>query len=218
MMKFKAFTFIPFVLFTGALVSHSNPAQATCSPPTFSAAEQEIVPTEDIDQILLSKAITEQTNYYRCINGLTPLSFDPNLKSAAEIQARNMAHLNRLAHVLPISGYRNMKQRFRAANVQAFRIRAENVGTEYRLAFGTGAFLVKDAKHCAFTYRASQKPIPRHSYGSLAQSIVKRWWDSYDHRRNILDRRVRRIGAAAKFVSGGNAPCGTYYLAQNFAG
>ena len=167
---------------------------------------------------MLSKAIAEQTNYYRCAHGLRPLSFDPNLKIAAEIHAGNMAHLNTLGHVLPVSGYRNMAQRFRAANVQVSRIRAENVGTEYRLAFGTGAFLVKDAKLCSFTYRASRKPIPRHSYGSLAQSIVKRWWDSYGHRRNILDRRVKRIGAAAKFVNGGDAPCGTYYLAQNFAG
>lgn len=209
---------ILFALVSITLISRPNPAQAGCAPPIYSADERRLVPTENIDQVLLSKAIAEQTNYYRCVNGLKPLAFDPNLKIAAEIHAQNMANLNRLGHVLPVSGYRNMEQRFRAANVQVSRIRAENVGTEYRLAFGTGAFLVKDAKHCAFTYRASRKPIPRHSYGSLAQSIVKRWWDSYGHRRNILDRRVKRIGAAAKFVNGGDAPCGTYYLAQNFAG
>ena len=218
MVRCKPCMIIFFALFTITVVSHPNPAQARCTPPTFSADEQEIVPTKNIDQVLLSKAIAEQTNFYRCAHGLRPLSFDPNLKIAAEIHAGNMANLNRLGHVLPVSGYRNMEQRFRAANVQVSRIRAENVGTEYRLAFGTGAFLVKDAKLCAFTYRASRKPIPQHTYGSLAQSIVKRWWDSYGHRRNILDRRVKRIGAAAKFVSGGDAPCGTYYLAQNFAG
>lgn len=200
------------------VISQSGAAQAACETPTYTAAERQIVPTENIDQVLLSKAIAKQTNYYRCARGLQPLAFDPSLKSAAEIHAGNMARLKRLSHVLPVSGNRNMKERFEAANVQVSRIRAENVGIEYRLAFGTGPLLVKDAKKCAFAYRVSQEPVPRHSYGSLAASIVKRWWDSYAHRLNILDRRVKRIGAAARFVEQGAAPCGSYYLAQNFAG
>ena len=98
------------------------------------------------------------------------------------------------------------------------KIRAANVGTEYRMKFGTDVFLVNDALRCKFTYRDTLQPVPPHSYGSLAQSLVKNLWESSSHRRNILNSQVRRIGAAAQFTRDGLAPCGTFFVSQDFAG
>lgn len=192
--------------------------QAACQPPSFTKAERKAIPTSNIDQDLLSKAITKQTNYFRCQRGLRPLIHDPALKSAADVHARNMARLNRLSHELPVSGAQTLKQRFGRANVKVKRVRAENIGTEFRMALASRMFLTDDAKTCRFRYFDNRERVPQHSYGSLAQSMVVRWYESKGHRANILNRSVKRMGAAARFTSGGDAPCGTFYLTQAFAG
>ena len=191
---------------------------AACKPPSFTSSERKAIPTRNINQDLLSRAITKQTNYFRCKNGLKPLIYDPALKSAADIHARNMARLEKLSHELPVFGAQTVKQRFTAARVRVKRVRAENIGTEFRMVIGSRMFITDDAKACRLRYYDNHQPVPQHSYGSLAQSMVQRWNGSKGHRANMLNHSIRRVGAAARFTSGGDAPCGTYYLAQNFAG
>lgn len=199
-------------------IVQAQSGQAACQPPSFTKAERKAIPTSNIDQDLLSNAITKQTNYFRCKRGLGPLSHDPALKKAADVHARNMAKFNRLSHELPVSGARTVKQRFGRANVKVERIRAENIATEFRMVLGSRMFLTDDANTCRFRYFDTRQPVPQHSYGSLAQYIVLRWYESKSHRANMLNRSVKRMGAAARFTSGGDAPCGTYYLTQDFAG
>lgn len=205
-------------LIATAWVAQAQSGQTACAPPSFNKSEREAVPTKNINQDLLSKAITKQTNYFRCKRGLKPLTYDPALKSAADIHARNMAKLGQLSHELPVSGARTMKQRFSTAKVRVKRVRAENIGTEFRMVIGARMFITDDAKSCRLRYFDTRQPVPQHSYGSMAQSIVQRWNDSDKHRANMMNRSIKRIGAAARFTSGGDAPCGTYYLAQEFAG
>lgn len=206
-------------IFLSALVAAANSSQATaCTPPTFTAEEQVTIPTENIDQTLLSYAITKQTNYYRCQRGLKALDNDTRLVFAAQLQAENMARLKILSHTLPVSGMRSVADRFKAAHVKVRRVRAENVGTEYRMLFGTAAFRIDDAPNCRFTNIETRKPISVHSYGSLAQSAVRNLWNSPSHRKNILNAQINRIGAAAEFTIDDRAPCGTYYYSQSFAG
>ncbi len=205
------------VVIAGVLALQSSAGWA-CSRPSFTKAELKALPTSRINQRVLSQAITKETNYYRCTRGMRPLANDVKLISAARSHSRNMVRMNKLSHILPVSGSRTMKQRFERANVEVKKVRAENIGTEYRLVFGTGVFLIADQKNCKFTYRATRKPIPRHNYGSFARSVVKRWWDSRDHRKNILNRHIKRVGSAAEFTSKGVAPCGTFYVTQDLAG
>lgn len=205
-------------LAAAAFIAQVQSGHAACTPPSFTPEEQKPIPTANINQVVLSTAIVKQTNYYRCQRGLKPLDHDPRLISAAEIHASNMARLNRLSHTLPISGERTLRQRFSAADVDVKKIRAENVGTEYRMAFGTDVFMINDAPNCKFTNRETLKPIPVHSYGSLAHSLVKNLWNSSSHRKNILNRKASRVGSAAEFTIAGHAPCGTYFVSQDFAG
>lgn len=193
-------------------------AKTACTPPSFTQEERQTIPTSRINQRILSNAVVKETNYYRCRKGLRPLREDPRLIEAAEIHANNMARLNTLSHNLPVAGMRTLSQRFNAANVDVRRVRAANVGTEYRMAFGTGAFRINDAPNCRFVYSDTRRSIPPHSYGSLARSLVKNLYDSSSHRRNILNRQVQRIGAAAHYTPAGIAPCGTYFVSQDFAG
>ena len=201
-----------------AWITQAQPGLAACKAPSFTSAERKAIPTKNINQDLLGKAIAKQTNYLRCKSGLRPLTYDPALRSAADIHARNMARLEKLSHELPVSGARTVKQRFSTAKVKVKRVRAENIGTEFRMVIGSRMFITDDAKSCRLRYYDSREPVPQHSYGSLAQSMVQRWHGSKQHRSVMMDRNIRRMGAAARFTSGGEAPCGTYYLAQDFAG
>ncbi len=205
-------------LIATAWLAQGQSGLAACKPPPFSSAERKAIPTRNIDQDLLSKAITKQTNYFRCKRGLKPVVYDPALKSAADIHARNMARLEQLSHELPVFGAGTLKQRFSKAKVKVKRMRAENIGTEFRMVIASRMFITDDAKSCRLRYYDSRKPVPQHSYGSLARSMVQRWHESKGHRAIMLSRDARRMGAAARFTSGGEAPCGTYYLAQDFAG
>lgn len=184
---------IATVAIAGILTLQSTASWA-CSRPNFTSAERQILPTTRINQRLLSQAITKETNYYRCTRNMRALANDSSLIAAARIHSRNMARRNELSHVLPVSGSQTMKQRFERSNVVVKKVRAENIGTEYRLDFGTGVFLINDRKNCRFTYRATRQPIPQHTYASLAQNVVKRWWESKGHRVNILNRHVKRVG------------------------
>ena len=134
------------------------------------------------------------------------------------MHSRNMAKMKSLKHQLPVYGKRTVGDRFRAAKVQVKRVRAENIATNFRLAFGTRLFLTDDASTCRFRYNDTRKRVPVHSYGRLAQSVVKRWWSSPTHRSNMTHNYVRRIGSAAEFTIDNSAPCGTYYLTQSLAG
>lgn len=206
------------IILAAATIGGAATAKAACTPPNFTSEERRTIPTTRINQSILSKAVVKETNYYRCLKGLKPLAEDPSLIAAAEIHANNMARLNKLSHNLPVAGMRTLSQRFSAANVKVQKVRAANVGTEYRMVFGTGAFKINDVPNCQFTYSDSRRSIPPHSYGSLARSLVKNLYDSSSHRRNILNRQIRRIGAAAHYTPAGIAPCGTYFVSQDFAG
>ncbi len=206
------------VLAAAVTITQVNPVTASCAPPSFTVAENKEVPTKRIDQKLLSKAVAKQTNFYRCQRGLKALDHDPRLTSAASIHSKNMAQIKMLEHELPISRNRTLAERFKSASVKVKKIRAENIGTEFRLVIASRVFLVDDASQCRFIYRDTGKVIPVHSYGSLAQSIVKNWWNSPKHRTNMLNKQIKRIGAAAHFTIDHQAPCGTYYFTQDFAG
>ena len=68
------------------LMAQAQQGQAECILPSFTAAEQETIPTNAINQSVLSTAIVKQTNYYRCQRGMKPLAHDPKLIAAAGIQ------------------------------------------------------------------------------------------------------------------------------------
>lgn len=129
-----------------------------------------------------------------------------------------MVRLKKIKHVLPVSGSRTPYDRFRKADVSAYRAVAENVGTDFRYDIGNKPILIKDAPSCRFEYFETRELVGVHSYGSLARSIVHNLWNSPSHRKNLLNRKVTRVGSAAYFTIDQQAPCGTYYFTQSFAG
>jgi len=167
------------------------------------------------DAALFDAAVLAEVNRVRCAQGLLALAAAPGLRGAASEHATWMAGARSLSHTSRLPGKARMADRLRASGVP-FRAGAENIALQNRYRFGTGMFRARNAAACQFV-DATGRPIPAHSYESLARDAVAAWMASPGHRRNILDGRMRLAGTGLAFDA--RAPhCGQFYIAQMFAG
>lgn len=166
------------------------------------------------DPRLFDEAVLILVNRERLRAGLKPLAIDRGLSRVSARQAGNMAAARRMAHRLSDAKEARLVGRLDAERVR-YRRAGENIAMDkvYRL---LGRPISARVKGCAFTYADTRAPVPVHSHGSLAQSVVARWMASPGHRANILAPQFRRTGAGAALDLGGPA-CGDVYLAQAFA-
>jgi uncharacterized protein YkwD len=190
-------------------------AAQACDRASVSGANRMVDPGDRIDAALLDAAIRVEVNYHRCKAGLAPLKAATGLRRVAETHAKWMAKKGQVTHKSTVAGQATLRARLSTSGVK-FKTGAENVGMVHRFQIDGGSFRITDASACAFATNAG-KPIPAHSYGSLARLAVSLWMASPGHRANILNRNVKLIGSAAGFDA--SAPwCGQFYLSQNFAG
>lgn len=190
-------------------------AADACSRPTVRGADAAIRPEERIDQALVDAAILAELNYHRCKAGVPALADAQGLRKVAGQHAKWMAKARALSHKSQTPGQANTLARIKASGVR-FRAGSENIGQIARFQIDGKSFRIADGASCGF--RGSDgRVIPPHTYATLARTIVTYWMASADHRRNILDRKVTRVGSGVGFD--GKAPyCGNYYVSQNFAG
>ena len=77
-------------------------------------------------------------------------------------------------------------------------------------------FKILDGNSCKFAgYDGT--PLGAHSYATLARHSVDLWMNSPGHRKNILNRKVRKTSTAVAFDPNA-AYCGRFWLTQNFVG
>lgn len=190
-------------------------AAEACSRAGVRGADAVIRPEARIDQGLVDEAIRAELNYRRCKAGLPPLAEASGLRKVAGQHAKWMAGARKLSHRSGTPGQGTALARIKAAGVK-FRAGSENIGQVARFQIDGKHFRIASASSCGFV-GGNGRTIPPHSYTSLAQTIVAYWMASADHRRNILDRKVSRVGSGVGFDA--RAPyCGNYYVSQNFAG
>lgn len=188
---------------------------AACSRAMPDGANTEIRPESRIDQGLLDNLIRAELNYHRCKAGLSPLVGKNRLARVAGQHATWMARARTLSHRSTTPGQTSTLARLKASGVR-FRAGSENLGQVARFRIDGRSFRIADASNCRFLGNDG-RPIPTHSYGSLARTVVTLWMASPAHRRNILDRRVSFVGTGVGFDA--RAPyCGNYYVSQSFAG
>jgi uncharacterized protein YkwD len=186
-----------------------------CSRAAVPGADAAIRPEARIDQTLVDAAIRVELNYQRCKAGLPALAEAGGLRKVAGKHATWMAKSRALSHRSGTPGQATVLARIKASGVK-FRAGSENIGQIARFQIDGRSFRIADAGTCGFRTGDGQA-IPPHSYASLAHTVVGLWMASADHRRNILDRKVSRVGSGAGFDA--KAPyCGNYYVSQNFAG
>ena len=169
---------------------------------------------KSLDQALFNEAVLFYSNAARRQHGRAPLSPDPALARAAADHAANMARLRTHSHELPVRGQSKLKQRMARQSV-SYRLAAENIAMDkvYRL---LGRPISMKSSGCNFLYGDTMRPVPVHTYGSLAQQVVSRWLASPKHRASLLSPKFERLGSGVGIDPKGPA-CGDLYLVQDFA-
>lgn len=166
------------------------------------------------DQALFSEAVTRLVNQERCNRGLALMNTSGVLTQAALGHSVDMVAKNFFSHTSPTRGRKTMRARLKKGGV-SYRRAAENIAQFSVYAFGGQRFVIRDAAQCKF--ESSGKPVPKHSYASLAQVTMNGWMNSTGHRRNILDPKLSEVGTAVAVKR--DAPhCGQTLITQNFSG
>ncbi len=200
-----------------ATIFIAAPAAAqACVRAGLPAAASQVVPTENANQSLFNRAVLNEVNFVRCKAGLPALKTGKGLLTVAGNHANWMASRQSLTHRSTVPGQASVQERVLASGPNVRR-GAENIGYLPRYQFsGTRRIRIKNKARCEFT-TAGGKRIAPHSYASLASEIVGLWMGSAGHRRNVLNRNVRSVGAAVGY-DGRGTRCGQFYMAQEFAG
>ncbi len=202
-------------LIVGMLLMPVAGSAAACSRASVAGAQAPIRAEGRIDQGLADAAIRAEINYQRCRAGLPPVAEAGGLRKVAGQHAKWMARSRSLSHRSKTPGQATPVARLRASGLR-FHAGSENIGQIARFQIDGRSFRIANAGTCGFLGGNGQ-PIPPHSYASLARTIVALWMESSAHRRNILDRKVSRLGSGVGFDA--KAPyCGNYYVSQSFAG
>lgn len=192
----------------------ASASQGNCGAELSRAANNRAVTAESLDQGLFNIAILYYVNIERCNRGLTQLRSDNTLIRATRQHSSHMASNAYVSHKSQQSGYRDLQDRLAKAQVR-YRIAGENVAKSFVFAFDRRSVGVGNSE-CQFNFASNGRPVPRHTYDSLAKDLVALWMASPTHRSNILHRDFRRAGATFDIDSGSDF-CGTIYAAQNFA-
>ena len=205
------------VILAGATLFLALPSAAdACTRKVSKTAAQTIVPQSRINQKMISDAVRAEVNYHRCRAGLSEVG---NAGAPLAKEARNhsqwMARSQQLTHQSTVPGLSTLKQRVKASGVK-FKTGSENIGMVHRYQIDNRRFKILNSGQCQFATYEGQ-PLPAHSYASLARHAVNLWMDSPGHRKNILDRRVKRVSSAVAFDPNAKY-CGRFWLTQNFIG
>lgn len=201
----------------GAALFFALPQTAeACSRKIPREAVETIVPAGKINQGLLDAAIRAEVNYHRCRAGL------PSLKAAGSgmaTQAKKhsawMARTGQLTHRSTVAGSASLKQRVKKSGIK-YRTASENIGMVHRYQIDNKRFKILSSSSCQFATYEGQS-LPAHSYASLARHAVNLWMNSSEHRKNILDKRVKSMSTAVAFDPKAQY-CGQFWLTQNFIG
>ncbi|SPH24535.1 hypothetical protein DEA8626_03587 [Defluviimonas aquaemixtae] len=197
-----------------ATVLISGTAEA-CSRAQVRGADAVVQAGTKLNQPLIDAAIRAEVNYHRCKAGLPAVSDAGGLRKVAAVHARWMAKRRSLTHKSSVPGQSTSMARLKASGLRV-RAGAENIGLVSRFRLDGRRFRITDAASCRFATSGGQA-IPAHTYASLSKHIVSLWMSSQGHRRNILDRRMKRLGSGAGFDPRGSN-CGKFYVSQTFAG
>lgn len=179
---------------------HLSAASGATSAVTDAAFEEEL-DFGDVDYPRLHAAIFHATNATRRAHGRKALEPSAHLEDAARRYAVRMVDRSFLAHEDPYdAAMRTPKQRAKASGVLN-AMPAENLATHPGFQFASGEPLVvldpKGPDGPVLARKPEGPPIARHTYRSLAESVVEQWMDSPGHRKNLLSPDASALGAGA---------------------
>lgn len=145
--------------------------------------------------------VHEAVNEYRVDAGRSPLEYDPALGEIADYHSENMAADGRIYH--------------RSPSGEDFRDRYDRFDYDCRVPAEGNRYYVGGENVAQTWYEVPLRNGDRHDTPEeLADGIAEQWYDSEDHRENMLMEEWRRqgIGIEVTEVDGNVA----IYATQNF--
>lgn len=156
------------------------------------------IDTLTIDLPLLNVAIFFYTNKERIKRKKTELKYSVYLERSSELHSRLMHKDKFFGHTHPTNKtLKEPENRARAVGIRNPHI-AENVLQTFVLQYKSNSNTLVDGPG-RFLYEKSRKPIPVHTYLSLAEEIVDKWMHSPGHRKNILHDSAVQLGCGSTF-------------------
>jgi len=150
---------------------------------------------KNIDYQLLSAAIFYETNRVRLKHGKRTFLYSPALRVAAFGHAKDMAETDFHSHINPDDPKkRTVAQRLALVGLTRCAM-SENVAYVPARQY---VLVRKRPGHAEFKIDPS-KPVPVHTYLTLARQLLEGWMFSPGHRKNILSNRTRYLGCAAHY-------------------
>jgi uncharacterized protein YkwD len=155
------------------------------------------VDLQRLDHQLLDAAVFFVSNAYRAQHSLPLFEFEPALRDMAARHSLAMARYGFVNHQNPWeASFRHLKDRCKAFQVEAC---GENLASALVYVWYSGGYYYPKKTGSRWVYFDGQgEPIPPHSYLSLAQTLVERWYQSPGHRQNLLDPSFRTLGCAVR--------------------
>lgn len=159
---------------------------------------QHPIDMNNVDYFLLHAAIFYETNRIRAKAGLPLFKHSYNLEVAAKSHSSDMVILDFFDHQSPIAEKQTLLDRLEQVGLDNGYM-AENI------AYMSG--IQRDPERPIFTPKQNSgyfsheyrgRPIPNHSYLSLAREVVRQWMLSESHRKNILDPKYKYLGCGAE--------------------
>jgi len=157
---------------------------------------------DTIDLPRLNALLFYMTNEIRAKHKLPVLEYAKELEDAASMHSRDMVMKDFFSHDNPFD--REKKTPNDRALVTGIKnpFIAENIAEEFGLQYKSGSNVVVLGKG-RFSYEPEENLIPPKTYLMLAVSLLERWMNSPEHRKNILSPDALQIG------------CGTYFFTDS---
>jgi len=152
-----------------------------------------------LDYPRLNAAIFFVTNETRQKYNLPILAYAKELECSAWNHARRMVEKKFFSHNDPTDTERQTPAlRGKLAGIANPNL-AENIADCFAITYDGQRGIYPLEKQGEFSYTWHGKPIPPHTYLSLAEEVVKIWMNSPGHRSNILSKQALQLGCGAFF-------------------
>lgn len=169
-----------------------------------------------IDIARLNAAIFYVTNEIRAKHRLNTLEYSPELEKIAVMHSCDMVSKNFFSHTNPYDSKKETpNDRAKLTGITNPYI-AENIAEDFGLQYvsGSNVYIVDKGK---FSYKPEGNLIPPHTYLSMAESLLKKWMNSPEHRKNILSENAIQMGCGACFFMNNTFnDMPTFMATQNF--
>ena len=153
----------------------------------------------NIDLNRLNAVLFFVTNEIRLKHNLQTIEYSPELEKAAAMHSRDMVVHDFFSHTNPFNHKRETPNNRATITGIANPFIAENIAEDFGLQYKSGDNVYVMGKG-EFSYRPEGKLIPPRTYLSLAESFLKRWMNSPEHKKNIISSNALQMG------------CGTYFF------